>query len=214
MMPEMVDGLLLINPTSTAASWGEWIYQKMNIYQLDGYSWYFFGDQHTFPQAIQDYLMWHHFGGVTEEVNHDLVTFFKDFFSGRKHVNKNLAMLIDSYIRRSDLNIERGSGKERNLKCSTLIISGALSPHVDDSVNMNGRLDPKVTTWMKLSDCSMVLEERPGKVCEALRLFLQGLGYTLAVFDRRRAGRQHSVTSEGNDVAYERVHIVENPIQC
>lgn len=213
MMPEIVDGLLLINPSSTVASWSEWFYQKRNIYQLDGFSWYFLKNQREFPQEVQDYLMWYHFGQQTEKENHDLIRLYKDFFSGRNHLSRNLAMFIDAYIGRNDLNIERGE-KERNLKCSTLIISGAVSPHVDDSVNMNGRLNPKITTWMKLSDCGMVLEERPNKVCEALRLFLQGLGYALTAFERRRSGRQLSVTNEENEVIYERVHIVENPIQC
>lgn len=30
---------------------------------------------------------------------------------------------------------------------------------------------------LQISDCGMVLEEQPNKVSEALRLFLQGLGY-------------------------------------
>lgn len=29
----------------------------------------------------------------------------------------------------------------------------------------------------QISECGMVLEEQPHKVCEAMRLFLQGLGY-------------------------------------
>ena len=42
---------------------------------------------------------------------------------------------------------------------------------------MNGRLDPSNSSWMKISDAGMVLEEQPSKISEALRLFLQGLGY-------------------------------------
>ncbi|TMW44000.1 hypothetical protein DOY81_010920, partial [Sarcophaga bullata] len=50
-------------------------------------------------------------------------------------------------------------------------------PHVDDTVTFNGRLDPTNSTWMKISDCAMVLEEQPAKLAEAFRLFLQGEGY-------------------------------------
>lgn len=35
----------------------------------------------------------------------------------------------------------------------------------------------KAMRKFQISDCGMVLEEQPHKVCEALRLFLQGLGY-------------------------------------
>ena len=31
--------------------------------------------------------------------------------------------------------------------------------------------------YSQISDCGMVLEEQPGKVSEAFRLFLQGEGY-------------------------------------
>jgi hypothetical protein len=32
-----------------------------------------------------------------------------------------------------------------------LNITGALSPHVDDTVTFNGRLDPVNSTWMKVN---------------------------------------------------------------
>ena len=45
-------------------------------------------------------------------------------------------------------------------------------------VDMNGRMVPSRTQWMKLSDSGgMVLEEQPAKLAEAIRLYLQGQGY-------------------------------------
>ena len=45
-------------------------------------------------------------------------------------------------------------------------------------VEMNGRLNPANSTWIKISDCGgMILEEQPAKLCESFRLFLQGMGY-------------------------------------
>lgn len=32
-----------------------------------------------------------------------------------------------------------------------LNITGSLSPHIDDTVTFNGRLDPAKTNWMKVS---------------------------------------------------------------
>ena len=56
---------------------------------------------------------------------------------------------------------------------------GEYSPHVDSTVNFNGRLDPEKCTWMKINDASMVVLEQTEKVAQAVILFVQGLGYTL-----------------------------------
>lgn len=211
----MVDGLFVIHPTSSAASWTEWFYQKVNIYYLNG-----FGSvtSHNFPQSTQDYLMWHHFGQVDENRNRDLIELYRNYFSGKYHNPRNLSLFIDAYLKRDDLHIERGS-KDKNFKCSVLNLCGSLSPHVDDTVNMNARLNPDSSTWMKLSGCGMVLEEQPSKVAEALRLFLQGIGYALTAYERRRSIRQLSTKSDDSfeiDLSAQKVHIVENPMltQC
>ncbi len=65
-----------------------------------------------------------------------------------------------------------------NFKCSILNITGDSSPHEDEVVETNGRLDPTKSSFVKFGDCGgMVLEEQPAKVAEALRHYLQGLGY-------------------------------------
>ncbi|XP_069689489.1 protein NDRG3 isoform X2 [Periplaneta americana] len=172
--PEKVEALCLINCVSTQAGWIEWGYQKLNARYLRNKG---------MTQAVLDYLMWHHFGRGTEERNHDLVQVYKIYFE--RHVNPtNLALFIDSYIRRTDLNIVRELEPTRRKDSMTLSmpvmnITGALSPHVEDTVTLNGRLDPTNSTWMKIQDCGMVLEEQPGKVSEAFRLFLQGQGYAV-----------------------------------
>jgi hypothetical protein len=69
-----------------------------------------------------------------------------------------------------------------------LNLVGAYSPFVDETVTLNGKLNPPNTTWMKIQDAAMVLEEQPGKVAEALLLFLQGQGYCLNVRRASAAG--------------------------
>lgn len=225
-----VDGLFLINCVSTVAGWIEWIYQKVNMYYLNGAPTATLG-VNVFSQKTQEYLMWHHFGQVNSERNHDLIECYRKHFTGKTMNAKNLAMFIDSYVKRTDLNIARGP-KERNFKSPVLLICGDYSPHVDCTVTTNSRLNPNNSTWMKLSDCGMVLEEQPGKVAEALRLFIQGLGYSLAALERRRSSarklsisngsgdfmngnRKDSATPEMEDIEFKQVHIVENPIaQC
>ncbi|KAK0181724.1 hypothetical protein PV327_003982 [Microctonus hyperodae] len=170
--PNKVNALCLINCVSTQAGWIEWGYQKLNVRYLRSQG---------MTQGVLDYLMWHHFGRGTEERNHDLVQVYTNYFERRVNPT-NLALFIDSYVRRTDLNITRELDPTRIKEGSTLSvpvmnITGALSPHVDDTVTLNGRLNPTNSSWMKISDCGMVLEEQPGKVSEAFRLFLQGEGY-------------------------------------
>ncbi|XP_054274005.1 protein NDRG3 isoform X4 [Macrosteles quadrilineatus] len=180
--PNKVEALVLINVVSTQAGWLEWGYQKINARYLKSKG---------MTQGVLDYLMWHHFGRGTEERNHDLVQVYKTYFE--RFINPgNLAMFIDSYVRRTDLNMTRNGA---TLSMPVLNISGALSPHVDETVTLNSRLDPTNSSWMKISDCGMVLEEQPNKVSEALRLFLQGLGYAIQV---GRKKLMSSVSAEGN----------------
>lgn len=188
--PDKVEALCLINVVSTQAGWIEWGYQKINARYLKSKG---------MTQGVLDYLMWHHFGRGTEDRNYDLVQVYRNYFE-RCIQPGNLAMFIDSYIRRTDLNMTRQPDGLKTKETTTLSmpvmnITGALSPHVDDTVTLNSRLDPTNSSWMKISDCGMVLEEQPNKVSEALRLFLQGLGYAAVRMGRKKLST--SVSTEG-----------------
>lgn len=174
----------------------------------------------SFSQGMQDYLLWHHFGSITEDRNRDLIEVYKNYFNGSNHNARNLALFLDSYIRRTDLNIERGN-KEKNLQCTVLLLCGSLSPHVDDTVTMNSRLNPENGTWMKLSNCAMILEEQPHKVAEAFRLFLQGIHYTFPAYSAYERRRSKGISIDQGEQECDKngcpikVNIVENPIaQC
>ncbi|XP_022656514.1 protein NDRG3-like isoform X1 [Varroa jacobsoni] len=177
---ECIDGLFLINCTASKSSWTEWGYQKVNAMYLKSSG---------MTASTLEYLLWHHFGKLSEERNYDMVQVYRNYFS--KSINaQNLSAFIDAFIKRNDLNIVRELDPNkkkgtRNFKCHVMLVAGALSPHVDDTVTMNGRLDPSNSSWMKISDAGMVLEEQPSKISEALRLFLQGLGYALNSAQRR-----------------------------
>ncbi|XP_076040373.1 misexpression suppressor of KSR 2 isoform X2 [Oratosquilla oratoria] len=180
--PQDVDALVLINCSSTQAGWIEWGYQKLNIRHMKA---------GTMTTGTVDYLLWHHFGKV-EECNQDLVTVYRQHFEKALNAT-NLGLLVDSYIRRSDLGIvrEMDPNKKKDAKmirCPVLNITANFSPHVDDTVSFNGRLDPVNSTWMKIQDCGLVIDEQPGKVVEAFRLFLQGQGYAVSGSRRSSAG--------------------------
>lgn len=123
--------------------------------------------------------MWHHFGKHLKDYGEELVNSFKEYFI--QSVNPtNLALLIESYIHRSDLGISRDRGE--TLKCPVLLLVGSESPHLEDTIMFNSRLDPTNSNWMKISDCcGLLLEDRPDKAAEAILLFCQGLGYLPAL---------------------------------
>lgn len=95
--PDKVGALCLVNCSSTAPGWIEWGYQSMNARNLRSKG---------MTQSVLEYLMWHHFGRNPEERNLDLVATYKSYFE--RSINPvNLAMLIDSYIKRTDMQIAR-----------------------------------------------------------------------------------------------------------
>ncbi|XP_017022318.1 protein NDRG3 isoform X5 [Drosophila kikkawai] len=196
--PDKVGALCLINCVSTQSGWIEWGYQSFNARFLR---------TKGMTQGVIDYLMWHHFGRNPEERNHDLVQMYKQHFE--RGVNPtNLAMLINAYIHRNDLHLARTPpgtpGTETaatTLKMPVINITGSLSPHVEDTVTFNGRLDPTNSSWMKISDCALVLEEQPAKLAEAFRLFLQGEGY--AVGTLQKLARKISTASRSSSTQIE-----------
>jgi len=169
--PEKVEGLILVNCNSGKCGWIEWAYQKWN-------AWYLRSGQMT--TGVEEYLLWHWFGNKTIEDNHDLVSVYMDYI---RSINPtNLGHFVTSYIQRTDLGIFRELDHTKkfgvkNFKCPVMLMAGQYSAHLDDVIEMNGRLDPSNSTWMKFDCGGMMLEEAPGKVVEAMRLFLQGIGY-------------------------------------
>ncbi|XP_005101570.1 protein NDRG3 isoform X3 [Aplysia californica] len=199
---ERVDSLILVNPTCSKSGWIEWGYQKMN-------SWYLFSGQLT--NFTEEYLLWHWFGKKTRWTNHDLIHTYKEYI---KTINpQNLALFIETFLKRSDLGIVRELDpmrkvSARTIRCRSLVLVGDDSPHMSDVVDMNGRMLPEQTDFMKIADCGgMPLEEQPGKTCEAFRLFLQGMGYGFPSLTQK-----HSVAAE-----YNQLNSLENkltPLTC
>lgn len=200
----MVDGLFLLHPTPSAVSWSDWLWQKWHFMHMPL-------NDARFSLVTQDFLMWYHFGGVNEERgNRDLFDTYRRYFAGESHNYRNFFLFLQSYLTRTDLGIQR-TLKAPAIKCPTIVLCGAHSPHIDDSVEMNGRIDPENTTWIKLQDCSMVLEEQPHKVYEAFKLFLQGSGHALVISQRVQptSSPPAMLPLHGSNSS---VHIVENPL--
>jgi len=175
-LPQLVECLVLVNPTSCTASWSDWGYEKMCCHYL-----------RTKGMTIfcQDYLVYHYFGKVNEETNLDLVGLVRDQLHRIKSP-QNLGLFMDSFSKRSAIKLARPTIGQKNspdtLKCGVLILTGDHSPAVDETVYVNSCLDPTNTSWIKVTDASsLVLEEQPTGVTNALVLFLQGHGYVMKV---------------------------------
>ncbi|KJH41326.1 Ndr family protein [Dictyocaulus viviparus] len=163
-----LDALILVNCAATTAGWIEWAYHKMNIRYLRSMG------MNTFTI---DYLMWHHFGRRLDECSPDIVRQYRIYF---QHLSNptNLAMFIESYLNRTAILISRDGQSGPALSVPVLQIVGAGSPFVNDTVDVNSKLDPSRSDWIKVSDaCGLVLDDRPEIVTESMILFLQGLGF-------------------------------------
>ncbi|CAL1532377.1 unnamed protein product [Lymnaea stagnalis] len=199
---DRVDSLILVNPTAGKSGWIEWGYQKMN-------SWYLFSGQLT--SFTEEYLLWHWFGKKTRWTNHDLIHTYSEYI---KTINaQNLGLFIETFLKRTDLGIVREMDpmrkvSARTIRCRSLILVGDDSPHMDDVVEMNGRMLPEETDFLKIADCGgMPLEEQPGKTCEAFRLFLQGMGYVPSLVQSYSAAAEYNQLHAGD-------HQLTPPMTC
>ncbi|VDM39844.1 unnamed protein product [Toxocara canis] len=162
-----LDALILVNCVATTAGWIEWGYQKVNMNYLR---------THGMTSFTVDYLLWHHFGKRLDQYNQDIVRQYRVYF---QHLQNpaNLAAFIECYLNRTPLLFSRDGTMGPCLKVPVLQIVGSGSAFVNDSVDVNARLDPSKSDWIKISDsCGLVLDDKPEKVTEAMLLFLQGLG--------------------------------------
>lgn len=170
--PGNVQGLILVNPTAGVAGWTEWGYQKLNARFLR---------KQGIGQFSFDYLLWHYFGRKSLTRQTDLIDEVRENLGNMEAFN--LANFIDSYTKRPKLGLTGRTtsffGSAQNtLSCSTMLLVGDDSPHLDDVTLMNSGLDPTRTTLFKVADCGgLALEEQPEKAAESIRLFLQGMGY-------------------------------------
>ncbi|XP_069032153.1 protein NDRG1a [Embiotoca jacksoni] len=197
--PNMVEGLLLININPCAEGWMDWAAHKIS------------GWTHAMP----DMLIGHLFGKEEIHNNHDLIgTYHHHIMHDMNQFN--LHLFVKSYESRRDLEIERPvpGSIVRTLKCPSLLVVGDSSPAVEAVVECNTKLDPTKTTLLKMADCGgMPQVDQPGKLTEAFKYFIQGMGYmpsasmTRLVRSRTASGssvtsfdgnRSRSHTSEGN----------------
>uniref|UniRef100_A0A8C7S3N2 Ndrg family member 3a n=1 Tax=Oncorhynchus mykiss TaxID=8022 RepID=A0A8C7S3N2_ONCMY len=180
--PALVEGLVLINVDPCAEGWIDWAASK-----LSGWT-----------SNIVDTVMAHHFSTDELTDNQELIQTYRLHIA--QDINQdNLALFCASYNGRRDLEIERpviGLNEEtvNTLTCPSLLVVGDTSPAVEAVVECNSRLNPTKTTLFKMADCGGLPQVvQPGKLAEAFKYFVQGMGYTKASLFSPLTFHQHSI---------------------
>uniref|UniRef100_A0A3B5MM69 Uncharacterized protein n=1 Tax=Xiphophorus couchianus TaxID=32473 RepID=A0A3B5MM69_9TELE len=165
----LVEGLILINIDPCAKGWVDWAASKLS-------SW---------TSSLVDNIMGHHFSSEELLENKEIVQTLRLQIC-QDIPQENLALFFSSYENRIDLEIDRptpgltGSGLV-TLRCPTLLVVGDMSPSVDAVMADCGGL-PQVV--------------QPGKLAEAIKYFLQGMGYMPAAgMTRLIRSRSRSATN-------------------
>ncbi|XP_053901532.1 protein NDRG3 isoform X1 [Malaclemys terrapin pileata] len=164
--PDLVEGLVLINVDPCAKGWMDWAAAKFSGWTTN----------------IVDIVLAHHFGHEELQANLDLIQTYRLHIA--QDINQeNLQMFLASYNSRRDLEIERpvlgiSENATKTFKCPALLVVGDSSPAVEAVVECNSRLDPTNTTLLKMADCGGLPQVvQPGKLTEAFKYFVQGMGY-------------------------------------
>ncbi|XP_038567789.1 protein NDRG1-A-like [Micropterus salmoides] len=181
--PELVDGLVLININPCAEGIIDSVANKITEWT------------HTLPDTIITHL----FGKDEIQTNHDLIATYRHHITATMN-QSNVSQFFRSYNNRTVLEVERpvpgGTINARTLKCSTLLVVGDNSPAVEAVVECNSKLNPTKTTLLKMADCGGLPQvDQPAKVIEALKYFIQGMGYLSSSSMTRLRSRTTSSSS-------------------
>ena len=206
---------MLINSLCTAPGWIEWGYQKRNVNHLrqhgitqpvlDYLMWHHFGSSPEERAHDLINVFRHYFNHDVQATNLAKLT---EQYIWRTAIDLEREHNLDAKGDTKTLKVrtisefflllftESLSFKLKVYLIYLLLLSqvpvlnvvGAYSPFVDETVTLNGKLNPSSTNWLKIQDCAMVVEEQPSKVAEAFRLFMQGQGYCLKIRKKSIAG--------------------------
>uniref|UniRef100_G3WHF9 NDRG family member 4 n=1 Tax=Sarcophilus harrisii TaxID=9305 RepID=G3WHF9_SARHA len=170
IFPDLVEGLVLMNIDPNGKGWIDWAATKLS------------GLTSTLPDTVLSHLF-----SQEELVNNtELVQSYRQQISST--VNQfNLQLFWNMYNSRRDLDINRPGTvpNAKTLRCPVMLVVGDNAPAEDGVVECNSKLDPTNTTFLK-----------PGKLTEAFKYFLQGMGYMpSASMTRLARSRTASLTS-------------------
>ncbi|XP_059499868.1 protein NDRG2-like isoform X2 [Stegostoma tigrinum] len=157
--PDLVEGLVLLNIDPNAKGWMDWAASKIT----------------GLTSSLSDVILAHLFSHAELSSNSELVQAYQRHITEGNALG-NIELYWNSYNSRRDLEIERaGAG---TLKCPVMLVVGDHAPHEDAVVECNAKLDPTQTSFLKMADAGGQPQiSQPGKLTEAFKYFLQGMGY-------------------------------------
>ncbi|XP_058011025.1 protein NDRG4 isoform X1 [Ahaetulla prasina] len=174
IFPDLVEGLVLINVDPNGKGWIDWAASKLS----------------GLTSTLSDMVLSHLFSQEELANNMELVQSYRQQIAST--VNQfNLQLFWSMYNSRRDLEINRpGSAPNaKTLRCPVMLVVGDNAPAEDGVVECNSKLDPTTTTFLKMADSGGLPQvTQPGKLTEAFKYFLQGMGYVAYLKDRRLSG--------------------------
>ncbi|XP_066440045.1 protein NDRG4 isoform X6 [Eleutherodactylus coqui] len=182
IFPEMVEGLVLVNIDPNGKGWIDWAASKIS----------------GLTSSLPDTVLSHLFSQEELMNNTELVQNYRQQISSCVNQN-NLQLFWNMYNSRRDLEINRPGTvpNAKTLKAPVMLVVGDNSPAEDSVVECNSKLDPTTTTFLKMADSGGLPQvTQPGKLTEAFKYFLQGMGYMpSASMTRLARSRTASLTS-------------------
>ncbi|XP_023608642.1 protein NDRG2 isoform X4 [Myotis lucifugus] len=144
--------------------------------------------------SIPEMILAHLFSQEELSGNSELIQKYRNIISHAPNL-ENIELYWNSYNNRRDLNFERGG--DITLKCPVMLVVGDQAPHEDAVVECNSKLDPTQTSFLKMADSGGQPQlTQPGKLTEAFKYFLQGMGYMASsCMTRLSRSRTASLTS-------------------
>uniref|UniRef100_A0A8C4ES45 NDRG family member 4 n=2 Tax=Dicentrarchus labrax TaxID=13489 RepID=A0A8C4ES45_DICLA len=171
IFPDLVEGLVLLNIDPNGKGWIDWAATKLS----------------GLTSALPDTVLPHLFSQEELMNNTELVQSYRQQINNT--VNQfNLQLFWNMYNSRRDLEMNRSGTviNAKTLKCSVMLVVGDNAPAEEGVVECNSKLDPTNTTFLKVT--LSLSDTAPGKLTEAFKYFLQGMGYIAYVKDRRLSG--------------------------
>uniref|UniRef100_A0A8C7B3L2 NDRG family member 2 n=1 Tax=Neovison vison TaxID=452646 RepID=A0A8C7B3L2_NEOVI len=143
--------------------------------------------------SLPEMILGHLFSQEELSGNSELVQKYRNIITHAPNL-ENIELYWNSNNRR-DLNLERGGAV--TFKCPVMLVVGDQAPHEDAVVECNSKLDPTQTSFLKMADSGGQPQlTQPGKLTEAFKYFLQGMGYMASsCMTRLSRSRTASLTS-------------------
>uniref|UniRef100_A0A4X2LYX0 NDRG family member 2 n=1 Tax=Vombatus ursinus TaxID=29139 RepID=A0A4X2LYX0_VOMUR len=147
--------------------------------------------------SISEMILEHLFSQEELSGDSELVQRYRDIIMHAPNL-ENIELFWNSYNNRRDLHFERRG--DANLKCPVMLVVGDQAPYEDAVVECNSKLDPTKTSFLKMADSGGQPQlTQPGKLTEAFKYFVQGMGYMASsCMTRLSRSRTASLTSRAS----------------